>query len=78
VPRFHFHIRHAATGVLDIDEEGLLLPDMAAAETEALAAAKELVVERIRTNQRIDSRFEVTDEDGCVIFVLPFREAIRL
>ena len=78
MPRFFFHIRHAATGVLDIDEDGLLLPDISAAETEAVAAAKELVVERIRSNQRIDSEFEVTGEDGCVIFVLPFQEAIRL
>lgn len=78
MPRFYFHVRHAATGVLDTDEEGQDLPTAASAKTEALEAAKELIIEGIRMNQRIDCRFEVADQNGRVIFVLPFREAIRL
>jgi hypothetical protein len=77
VPRFYFHVRHV-TGVLDIDEEGQDLPDVTSAKTEALEAAKELIIEGIRMNQRIDCRFEVAGQDGRVIFVVPFREAIRL
>ena len=78
MPRFHFHVRHTSTGRLDIDEEGLVLPDSAAAKTEALESAKELIIEGIRTSQRIDSQFEVVDAEGDLVFVVPFREAIGL
>jgi len=78
VPRFHFHIRHAWTGILDADEEGLDFPDLAAAKTEALESARELVIERIRTNQHIDFQFEIADSRGELVCVVPFREAIGL
>ena len=55
----------------------MVLPDIAAAETEARESAKELVIERIRMDRRIDSRFEITDSDGNLVFVLPFRESLR-
>jgi hypothetical protein len=77
VPRFHFHIRHEPTGTVDMDGEGLDLPDIAAAKAEALQAAKELVIERIRAGGRIDCGFEVTDAKGNLVFVLPFRDVIR-
>ena len=77
MPRFHFHICHEVAGIIDKDEEGMVLPDIAAAETEALEAATELVIEKIKTGQRIDFRFEVTDTEGNLVFVLPFREAVR-
>jgi hypothetical protein len=77
VLRFHFHICHQSAGTCDRDEEGMLLPDLAAAETEALESAKELVIERIKAGRRIDSRFEVADSEGNLVFVLPFREALR-
>jgi len=78
VPRFHFHIRHEAAGTLERDEEGMVLPDIAAAETEALESARQLVVEQMKTGQRIVSRFEVADSEGNLVFVLPFREALPL
>jgi hypothetical protein len=77
VPRFHFNICHAWAGTIDRDDEGMVLPDVAAAESEALESATELVIEKIKTGQRIDSRFEVTDAEGNLVFVLPFREAVR-
>ena len=78
VPRFHFHIRHDTTGKLEPDEQGLALPDIAAAKAEAMQAAKELVIERIRADGCIDSAFEVTNDQGEIVFVLPFRDVIRL
>jgi hypothetical protein len=77
VPRFHFHIGHESAGTLDRDEEGMVLPDIAAAEIEARESAKELVIERIRADRRIDSYFEVTDSEGNLVFVLPFRQSLR-
>jgi len=77
VPRFHFNIRHESAGTLLRDEEGMLLPDVAAAESEALESAKELVIEQIRADRRIDSFFEVTDSEGNLVFVLPFRQSLR-
>ena len=78
MPRFHFHVRHTSTGKLDIDEEGLILPDSDAAKSEALESAKELIIEQIRTCRCIDSQFEVVDAHGELVFVMPFREAIGL
>ena len=77
MPRFHFHIRREAAGTLDRDEVGMVLPDIEAAQTEALESAKELIIERIRADRRIDSFFEVTDSEGNVVFLMPFWQALR-
>ena len=56
----------------------MVLSDIAAAETEALESARELVIDRIKMGRRIDFRFEVADSEGNLVFVLPFREVFRL
>jgi hypothetical protein len=76
VPRFYFHVRDGDK--LDIDTEGTELPDLAAVREEAVHAAKEALIEAIRTDSVFNNQvFEVADDQGRLVFTLPFREAVR-
>jgi hypothetical protein len=64
----------------DLDEGtvGLSLPNVDAAKSEAIRAARELVIERVDLSLPIDRQaFEVCDEDGALIFRLEFRQALH-
>jgi hypothetical protein len=77
VPRFYFHVREGEK--LTLDTEGTELADLAAVRHEAVHAAKEALIDAIRTDHSFDHQvFEIADEDGAVVFKLPFREAVRL
>jgi hypothetical protein len=77
VPRFYFHIREGEN--LTLDTDGTELPDMAAVRHEAVNAAKEALIDAIRTDQTLDHQvFEIADERGAIVLRLPFREAVRL
>jgi len=53
------------------------LADANAAYVEAYEAAQELVIDMIRTRRNaISHRFDVCDEDGRLVFELPFSEVL--
>ena len=61
--RFYFHLR---TGdELIPDDEGVDLPDLSAAQREALLAAREVLAEAIKTGKpQIPDAFVIADEAG--------------
>lgn len=65
MPRFHFN-------VIAFDREGVELPDFKAVERRA----QEMLGDDVQANADapLHHRIEVTDEDGEVVVVVPFRE----
>ena len=77
MPRFFTHIRTEAR--LITDDEGADLDDLNAARRYAVAAAREMLAERVRTGKPMGRDvFEVTAEAGAVVLVMPFAEALVL
>ncbi len=74
--RYYFHVRSAAG--LDHDPEGAEFEDIAAANREALQAAREMVAEMVLAGDKIDgNQFEITDEAGIVVSTVPFKAAVN-
>ena len=77
MPRFFLNIRDGADFVEDPD--GSVLPNIEAACREALAAARDILADKIRAGEVIGEQlFEITDESGIVRALLPMRDALRL
>lgn len=75
MPRFYFHIFNDEDTV---DDEGLELPDSAAAREAALEEARVLVCESIRRGHlNLEHRIEVEDERGNRT-VMSFRDAFTI
>jgi hypothetical protein len=63
---FYFHLKHGEH--LIADEEGVTLPDLAAARHEALQAAREILADAIKTgNPNVADAIVVVDEDGRTV-----------
>ena len=76
LPRYFFHI---VDGRTVRDEEGQDFPGLEEARAEAIGGARSIKREahwegRLPLNERI----EVADENGTVLFTVPFREAITI
>lgn len=77
MPKYYFHIR--ANGVLEEDLEGGEFPSLDEAYMEALESAREMIAEKVLSNEVIDGQiFEIVDEDGVLLRQVPFKSAIRL
>ena len=75
MPRFHMHIRHVDE--LLEDGEGEEFPSLAEARAEAVLAARELIAAAVAAGKKPRySRFEIADESGRIVLVMPFEEAI--
>ena len=75
MPLFFFNFRDEDG--LDLDHEGLDLPDVDAAYIEAFETAKEMWIEAIRDMRNpMRESFEVADADGNIVIVVPFGEVI--
>ncbi|MDM9627716.1 hypothetical protein QTL95_17600 [Rhizobium sp. S152] len=75
--RFYFHVRSERG--YDDDKEGIELASLEAAKREAEASAREMVAELVKQQERIDgTRFEIADEQGRVLAVLPFLDVVKL
>ena len=76
MPKFYFHIREH--GELTKDAEGVECGGPAGALIEAKRAAREKLAQRLMAGEPIDGQqYEVADENGQTVFVLPFKSAIR-
>ncbi|MBB3444167.1 hypothetical protein [Rhizobium sp. BK379] len=74
---FFFNIR--SKNVEDVDQDGMDLPSLEAARSEARRSAREMVAEMILQEEHIDGmRFEITDEAGRLVATIRFRDVIRL
>lgn len=66
MPRYFFNIREGDH--VSVDEEGLVLPGLAAAEAEAEQSGRELLADMLRNGTPLDGQIiEVTNEDGAVL-----------
>lgn len=77
MPRYYFHVHnHIQTE----DEEGVELPDAAAARDIALDAARDLVCASIHDcgNVNLDHYILITDEAEDEVMTLTFREAFTI
>ena len=77
MPRFHMNIRKG--NELLEDWEGQELPSLSEARTEAVQSARDLMSATVTAGKMPDghTRFEITDDSGKTVFVMPFEEAIE-
>jgi hypothetical protein len=73
--RFYFHLRQGDQ--LLPDDEGVDLPDIAAAQREALTAAREIVTEAITSGkQTVPEAFVIADEAGLALDTVPLAAVV--
>ena len=76
MPRYFFHVYN---DIVATDEEGMELPDLAAAREQALEAARELVCESVHKGQlNLDHRIEVEDAQGNMVLCVSYRDAFTV
>ena len=70
--KYFFHIRSDDT--YSPDDQGVDFPTIEAAKREAITAAREMIADMVIEGDPLDGmRFEVTDESGNIVLILPFR-----
>jgi hypothetical protein len=76
VPRFYFDLFNDITTV---DEEGLDLPDEAAARKQAWTAAAQLIADQLAAGERLNPnhRIEVRDDQGRAAYTLYYRDLVE-
>ena len=75
MPTYYFHIRD--NGDLIKDPDGLELPDVDAVRAECKRIIASVLQEEQMDDQRSANReFQVEDEAGRTVFVVPFRSAV--
>lgn len=77
MPRFYFHIFN---DIIAPDEEGVELPNAAAAHLYATNAARNLVGQLVSEGVaiKLHHRIDVADEDGQVITTVRFGEVLKI
>lgn len=74
MPRFFFHVYDDA---VVRDEDGIELADPEAARGAALAGARALMCDQMKTGRlNLHHRIEVEDEGGSTVLSLPFSDAV--
>jgi Domain of unknown function (DUF6894) len=76
MPRFFFDHRHGPD-VLERDEEGIEFPSLEAAYEDATQAAVDIQTDACcEGGCATDDAFEIRDETGRMLLILPFTEAL--
>ena len=76
VPRYYFNMFDDR---VTIDDEGLELPDIAAARAEALRGARSLIASQAAEGRIcLNCRIEVEDENRRPVLTLPFTAAVEV
>ena len=77
MPRYYFHVREGAAGLLS-DPEGSHLPNLAAARREAIEGARQLISAAVLTGEPLGlaREMQVEDENGTTLLTLRFRDVI--
>lgn len=77
MPRYYFNIR--SHGEVEYDPDGIELPNPDAARREAIAAARDMVVEAVIGDTVIDQRkIEVVSENGEIVAIVPLQSVINM
>ena len=76
MPRYFFHVYD---DVITHDEEGLELPNAAAARLKAIRGARDIISEQVRHGHFVLSHWiDVVDEQGENVLTVAFRDAVRI
>jgi uncharacterized protein YaaQ len=77
MPRFHMNIRKGDE--LLVDWEGEDFPSLSEAHIEAVQSARELMAARMAAGKMPEAHvsFEIVDDSGKTVLVMPFEEAIE-
>ena len=76
MPRYFFHVYD---DIIAHDEEGLELPNLAAARLNALKGARDLIGEQVRRGYLVLSHWiDVVDEQGEKVLTITFRDAVDI
>jgi hypothetical protein len=76
MPRFFFHHRTKEKYIKD--PEGQDLPTLEDARLEAIESARELMSEEVLNGSPPDgSQFDISDEQGNVLAIVPFQSALQ-
>lgn len=77
MPRFFLNLDQC--GLRSLDHEGFQADHLDAARTAGIQAARDIMADEVRAGRLcLDCRVEVTDADGVVVLVVPFKEAIEV
>jgi hypothetical protein len=76
VPRYFFNVYD---DVIALDDEGLELPNEAAARLRALAGARDIIAEQVKHGYFVRSHWiDVADQHGEVLFAIRFGDAVEI
>jgi hypothetical protein len=78
MPRYFFHLRDGLE--ISYDREGRELPDPEASRAKAIESARQTMAKAILCGERLGMtrEFQIEDENGQTVALVPFREAIVL
>jgi hypothetical protein len=77
VPRYFLHLRDGTDELLDPD--GIQLPNLDALKAKVLQSARDTMSHDVRTgNLELKWRIEAEDEEGQVVYCLPFPDAVKI
>jgi hypothetical protein len=75
----HYYLHFRNGNEFTPDPEGIDLPSLAAARDKARDAAKEMAGDIVLTQGGLDARrFEIADETGQILLVVPFRDLMEV
>jgi hypothetical protein len=76
MPRYYFHLYN---DVVSMDDEGVELADVAAARTNGIKEAREMMVEMVSEGRiNFSHRIDIADESGAVIDSVTFADAVAV
>jgi hypothetical protein len=75
--RYFLHMRRGEELIQDPD--GTELPNLDAVRAEAIQGARQILAQNVMSGSVVTGRkFEICDEQGKVLLVVPFSEAVKL
>ena len=75
MPLFYLNLNEC--GSLTVDDEGYELANLDAARGAGVAAARDIMAEEIKSGTLcLSCRIEVTDANGVVLMVVPFKDGV--
>jgi hypothetical protein len=78
MPQFYFHLYDGGDEAVLRDDSGLKFPDVESARAEAVEAAKEIVIEAIKSGHNLDGQHFSVTCDGAVVAVVNFCEIVKI
>ena len=76
--RFFFDLHECGQSVV-VDDEGMVVADVAAARAQAIVAAREIMAEEVTSGHLcLGCAITIRDEAGVTVMAVPFAEALSV